>query len=115
MKAIMAGVGLLALAGCASPVATVPPTSQAPSGVTPATVCAAVNGVATNPTAVAQLASAGASSQIGTIWSYLQTGCNGPVPVAGVDASWTAELWASFKAALPSLLPQLLALGVGLL
>lgn len=104
-RAIFALPVALALAACA-------PNSPSP---TPRSVCADIAAVKAAPDAAAQLARLDPHSALGSIWAYAQSGCVGPAPTAGVDASWTSQVWGMAKVLIPQVLPQVLPLLIGLL
>ena len=92
------------LIGCTS-------TGQVTSNVTPTTVCQAVANAQANSAFTAAMAPQIASnSAIGQTWQYLESGCNGNQPAAGVNASWTQEMLTVVEDALPAVLPALVGL-----
>lgn len=108
MRKLIIGVASVltvgALVGCTS-------TGQPTTSVTPTTVCQAVANAQTNATFTATMAPQIASnSAIGQTWQYLESGCTGSQPAAGVNASWTQELLTVFQNALPAILPALVGM-----
>lgn len=103
----LALVAVLALCGCAVTTATTPAST---TGVTPTSVCADMAALKAAPDAATALASVDPHSALGVIWADAQSGCNGAVPVAGVNASWTAEMWGMVRAIAPTVLPILIGL-----
>ena len=79
------------------------------------TVTSAVTGVCTDianlpPTAVSVLQGQPASSALGVLWADAKSGCANGVAVAGVDTSWTGQVWGMLKAIAPTVIPMLLGL-----
>lgn len=97
---------LLLLAACA------PLSTPAPS---PRTVCADIAAIKAAPDAAALLARIDPHSALGILWADVQSGCVDGVPIAGVNPSWTQQVWAMAKAIIPSVLPQLMPLLIELL
>jgi hypothetical protein len=85
--------------------ASAPPTT---SPLTPASVCQDIAAVQQAPDAAAQLNSIDEHSALGVLWAQAKSGCPGGVPAAGVNPTWTQEVWAMVKAAIPQVLPTLL-------
>ena len=105
MREILAAGAVLALlSGCTSSGGTA-------TSVTPTTVCQAVANAQANATVTATMAPQVASnSAVGQLWQYLQSGCTGNQPAAGVSASWTQEMQTMLESALPTVLPMLVGL-----
>lgn len=83
----------------------------APSGpVTPASVCGDIQAAKSAPDAATQLNALDPHSALGVLWADAQSGCIGAMPVAGVDASWTQQVWAMAKGLIPTVLPLLIGL-----
>jgi hypothetical protein len=82
---------------------------------TPNSVCADIAAVKSAPDAAVQLASLDPHSKLGVLWADAQSGCPNGVPAAGVNATWTQEVWAMAKGLIPQVLPQLVPLLIGML
>lgn len=105
MREILAAGAVLALlSGCTSSGGTA-------TSVTPSTVCQAVANAQANATVTTTMAPQVASNTaVGQLWEYLQSGCTGNQPAAGVSASWTQEMQVALENALPVVLPALVGL-----
>ncbi len=99
MRFLVAIAALLALAGCA---AQQPPQQSS--------VCASVAKVKAAPDAATLLAGIDPHSAFGVVWSEVDASCQGAAPVAGVDPTWQANVWAMVKALAPVVLPIILGL-----
>lgn len=111
MKTIAVRAGLWALLLLGVLVAGCTQTGQPTTSVTPTTVCAAIAAAQANPTFTTALApQVAANTALGQVWQYAQSGCVGSAPLAGVNASWTAEMLAFVEQALPAVLPALVGL-----
>lgn len=104
---------LTIVAACQPTIGPVATTAPPPGAVTPASVCGDIAAVSRAPDAAAQLARIDPHSALGVVWAHVQSGCVNGVPVAGVTASWTAEVWGMAKAMIPQFLPKLIPLLIG--
>lgn len=104
---IIAVIACGALAACSA----APNVTPAASGkVTPASVCGDITAVASAPDAATQLAALDPHSALGVLWADAKAACPSGAPAAGVDASWTAQVWAMTKSLIPQVLPLLIGL-----
>lgn len=90
---VLSGLGLSACGNLSS------------SGISPSTVCQAVQMIQSIPGVSQQLATVSSTSALGVVWADFQSGCSGGQPTVGVSASWTAMVGGMFKTLLPQVLP----------